>query len=118
MTNPQPSLTADKWQKRISKDFPNGLLMAWKGSETSESDPLYRIWKITVVDMVGLDPVVELRVFDVPKTFVGQITSYETIQDDPLLAEVKLDGFDKPMVWSSNISPTLAELMKSGPDAI
>ena len=118
MTTPKPSMTADKWQARISKDFPNGLLMAWKGSENSESDPLYRVWKITVVDMVGLDPVVELRVFDVPKTFVGQITSYETIQEKPLVAEVKLEGFDKPMVWSANISPKLAELMKSGPGAV
>lgn len=118
MTNPKPSMSADKWQKRISKDFPNGLLMAWKGSEQSESDPLYRVWKTTVVDMVGFDPVVELRVFDVPKTFVGQITSYETIQDNPLVAEVKLAGFDKAMVWSANISPRLAELMKSGPGVV
>ena len=118
MTNPQPNITADKWQKRIDKSFPDGLLMAWKGSENSESAPHYRVWKTSVVGMEGLDPVVELRVFDVPKTFVGQIISYTDVQEKPLLVEVVMEGFDKPMIWSANISPELAELMKSGPDAI
>lgn len=111
----KPNDTTDKWQKKIEKDFPDGLLMTWKGSENSESDPIYRIWKITVVDMEGFDPIVELKVFDVSKTFVGRVTSYETIQEKPLMVEVKFEEISKPMIWSSNISPQLAEILKSGP---
>jgi hypothetical protein len=115
VTDTKPAQTIDKWQKKINKDFPSGLLMAWKGSESSESDPHYRVWKVTVVEMEGFDPVIELRVFDVAKTFVGRVTKYETIQENPLLVEVIFEDIAKSMVWSANISPQLAELMKSGP---
>jgi hypothetical protein len=115
MTDTKPS-TADKWQARIKKDFPKGLLMTWKGSENSESAPLYRVWKINVVDMEGFDPVVELRIFDVAKIFVGRVTSYSKVQDKPFMAEVKFENFDKAMIWSANISDQLAELMKNGAD--
>lgn len=118
MTDTKPADTVNKWQKKIDRDFPDGLLMTWKGSERSESDPVYRIFKAEVVDMKGFDPVIELRVFDVPKRFVGQVTSYETIQDKPLMVEVKFDNIDKPMIWSANISPTLAELFKKGPAGV
>lgn len=118
MTDTKPAETTNKWQSKIDRDFPNGLLMTWKGSENSESDPLYRIWKIAVVGMEGFDPVVELRVYDIPKTFVGRIVSYETIQDKPLMIEVKFDDIDKPMIWSGNVSPKLAELFKKGPMSI
>ncbi len=113
-----PATTADKWKSKINRDFPNGLLMVWKGSEQSESAPLYRIWKVDVVGMEGLDPVVELRVFDVPKTFVGKIVSYNKVQDQPLMVEVKFEDMDTSMVWSGNISPELAEIFKAGPVAI
>jgi hypothetical protein len=115
MTDTKPANTVDKWQKRINRDFPNGLLMAWKGSENSESAPHYRIWKISVVEMEGFDPVVELRVFDVNKTFVGRVESYSKVQDKPLMMEVKFSDLDTPMIWSANISDQLAEIMKSGP---
>lgn len=107
---------ADKWQKRIDKEFPDGLLMAWKGSERSESAPVYRIWKITVVDMEGFDPVIELRVFDVAKTFVGRVLSYNQTQEHPRMVEVEFEGIETPMIWSGNISPQLAEIMKAGPE--
>lgn len=115
MTDTKPEALADKWQKTIDKSFPNGLLMAWKGSEESESAPLYRVHKITVVDMEGFDPVVELLVFDVAKRFVGRLTSFKKIQEKPLMAEVVFENIDTPMIWSGNISPQLAELFKSGP---
>lgn len=118
MTDTKPADTANKWQSKINRDFPNGLLMAWKGSETSESDPHYRVWKITVVGMEGFDPILELQVFDVAKTFVGRVTSYETIQENPLMVEVKFDDIEKPMIWSANISDHLAQLMKKGPMSI
>jgi hypothetical protein len=117
VTDTKPEALADKWQKTIDKDFPDGLLMAWKDSD-SESSPLYRIWKITVVGMEGFDPVVELKVFDVAKKFVGRLTSYKKTQDKPLMAEVKFENIDSSMVWSANISPQLAELMKSGPQGL
>lgn len=113
MTDTKPS-TVDKWQKRINRDFPKGMLMVWKGSENSESDPVYRVWKINVVAMEGFDPVVELRVFDVAKIFVGRVISYKEIQEKPLMVEVKFDKYDRSMVWSANISDELAELMKDG----
>lgn len=113
MTDTKPN-TTDKWQKRINKDFPRGLLMAWKGSENSESAPHYRIRKVTVVAMEGFDPVVELRVFDVAKIFVGQVTSYKEVQSSPFMAEVKFQDIDSPMIWSANISDQLADLMKDG----
>jgi len=118
VTDTKPADTVNKWQKKIDRDFPDGLLMTWKDSEQSESAPVYRIFKATVVDVKGFDPVIELRVFDVPKIFVGQVMSYETIQDKPLMVEVKFDNIDKPMIWSANISPVLAELFRQGPVGI
>src|SRR6188508_439513 len=114
----KPEALVSKWQKTIDTDFPDGLLMAWKDSADSESSPLYRIWKITVVDMEGFDPIVELSVFDVAKRFVGRLTSYKKVQDKPLMIEVVFDNISSPMVWSGNISPQLAELMKSGPQSL
>lgn len=115
MTDTKPEALVDKWQKTIDKSFPDGLLMAWKGSENSESAPIYRVWKVTVIEMEGFDPVVELMVFDVAKRFTGRLTSFKKIQEKPLMAEVVLEGFDSPMIWSGNISPELAALFKSGP---
>lgn len=118
MTDTKPEALADKWQKTIDTDFPDGLLMAWKGSEESESSPLYRIYKISVVSMQGFDPIVELSVFDVAKKFVGRLTSYRKTQEKPLMAEVVFENIESPMIWSANISPQLAELMKSGPQSL
>lgn len=115
MTDTKPTTTVNKWQAKINREFPNGLLMMWKGSEESESAPVYRIFKANVLDVEGFDPIVELKVFDIPKRFVGRVVSYETIQDNPLMVEVKFEDIDTPMIWSANISDTLAALMKSGP---
>ena len=115
MTDTKPTATVNKWQAKIKRYFPDGLLMTWKDSEQSESAPVYRIFKVDVVAMEGFDPVIELKVFDVPKRFVGRVVSYETIQDNPLMVEVKFEDIDKPMIWSANISPDLAELFRSGP---
>jgi len=95
----QVGVTVKQWSAKLSKEFPNGLLVSF-GNE--ENDPIYHVGRPRVLNAKGIVPKVQLQVLDVPKEFVVDVVTYEITQESPLVATVHgTDG--QVMTWSANV---------------
>lgn len=108
MTEDQGTSQVARWQEKIDREFPNGMVAAFVPGTGN-----YLIPRVTVVRMAGLDPVVWFPVFsESVKTFGPvQVLSYEQIRSSPHRAvKVKFDNMET-MVWSAAVSPEVARTM-------
>lgn len=99
------------WQARLDSDFPHGLLATWHNQRGPE-DPLYRIARPDVIDLIDGHPVVRLDAWDTEKSLVLHITSYQQIRSDPLLVRVHAANTTPAMYFSANLSEELKNAMR------
>lgn len=111
-----PPETARRWQARLDRDFPRGILLSSIRREAAEHTFLSPRAEVTSVR--GLDPVVFLDIPGHGRGFSGVITGYNPVQSSPCrVVEVTLDyGGDNPsrdrtVLFSGNVSDSAARAM-------
>lgn len=92
---------ATRWQSRLDREFPRGLLATWEDDDTP-----YLVPWVQVQGMRGADPIVYFT-NDSGRWFGPvALTSYEQFQASPhRMVRVTMDGEDRAMVWCAAVPP-------------
>lgn len=109
MTEPEGAIARQirLHQQTIDTDFPHGAVASWVNRDT-----VYNISWIQVTGMSGLDPIVTLYVFGADRVLEDMVvTSWETVQESPLIIKATFAGEDSPMRFVADVPQRLAVLM-------
>lgn len=104
---------AAKWQRRLDRDFPKGLLASWDDITGDAGGPkyVYLCPRPEVTEMQGLNPVVMLPVPAWDKVVQpGAVTAYQKVTGvSPLLVKVTFaDG--RSMSWGAGVNKAQAQV--------
>lgn len=116
MENTSPDESVTRWQGKLDRDFPHGLLASWSTGEDRESpEGNYQVPRAEVVGTAGEWPVVALPSPAWGKTVTVTLTSYEIRQTKPcLVARVGVEavaGSPAYMLWSAGLGEPLTTIM-------
>lgn len=94
-------MSRESWEAQFAKDFPRGLLMTW---DDGDSDGLYHMGLVHILEADGLMPHVQIFVLGVDKGFEFKMETYEVVQRDPLVMRVHFRGDEgRAALWSANV---------------
>lgn len=109
---------ARRWQERIDKTFPHGVLLT-ADDESDGRTESFLVPRPEVVALRGMDPVVFIEIPQHHRNFSGVIVSWEPVQESPCtVVKVTVDrghaeqGRDEMERWSANISAGAAAAMR------
>lgn len=110
------STRSDDFHAKVFGDFPDGFLMSYDTTPNSESDDGVTLHVYDILmhpDTETGNPRCLLRTMEQNpgKVFDIVIDDYEVFDHEPTQAHVTVEGMNKPMTWSDNLSDDMRAAM-------
>lgn len=104
---PLPVHSQDEWQHILDEAFPRGAIMGW--DDENRRGITYQVAWIWVRGMNGDHPLLSWTVSSSSgKGFDLEMSGFERVQQNPLVALVTFADEATPMLWSAGLSDQLA----------
>jgi hypothetical protein len=101
-----------RWQAILDRTFPDGAICSWRHPGGSDFPVSYRVSRLEVTGMAGLDPMVTGSDSGSGRVFgPWRVTSYA--KQPGGLYEVRFDNIEETMTWSTRVTPQLAALLRA-----